>query len=317
MGRGRDGGGARAWSSIIDAWSRHQAVDGGDELTDQRDLTRLDWPRSRTGLDSGLASVARIYDFLLGGDHHLAADREAGRRLLEAVPEAAQAARDNRAFLRRSVEFLCTEGIDQFLDIGTGLPAAGHVHEVAWAVNPDARVVYADNDPAVVGQAGEIIGYSDSVVSVLGDARYPGELLCDPAIRKVINFSRPVAVLLVAVLHFIPDSQGPWSAVRVITDHMAPGSYLVVSHVTGDDIPSDAVRRAEEIYSGALVQGAARSRAAVGRFFDGTEIIAPGVASVTEWRPGRLAPAIDGRVVFWAGIGRKPGRPGGKEEVSA
>lgn len=287
-------------------------VSKGESMSEGSDGREPGDSQAECGAFSGLSNVARIYDALLGGKDNLAADRDAARRLMEAVPGAARAAKDNRAFLGRVVRFLAADaGISQFLDIGTGLPVGGHVHEIAQAVNPAARVVYADNDPIVVAHARALLAEARSVAAVEGDVRYPRHLLTMPAVRDLIDFSRPVAVLLVAVLHFVPDSEDPWSAVRVITDWLAPGSYLVVSHVTGDEIPDDAVRRAAEIYQGALVQGTARSVGEVARFFDGLDMAEPGLVDVAEWRPGRRAAAVGRPVLFWAGAGRKPGTASG------
>jgi hypothetical protein len=255
---------------------------------------------------SALSNVARIYDALLGGKDNYAADREAARRLVEAVPDARRAARDNRAFLGRAVRFLAAEaGIAQFLDIGTGLPTQGNVHEVARLTNPSARVIYCDYDPIVVAHARALLADTPDVQAVEADVRYPRHLLTLPAVRDLIDFDQPVAVLLVAVLHFLPDSDRPWSAVKCIVDHLAPGSYLVVSHVTGDEIPDNAVSRAQEIYAGALVHGAARSRAEIARFFDGVSLIEPGLTDAAAWRSGRSQPGRP--VLFYAGVGRKAG----------
>jgi SAM-dependent methyltransferase len=255
--------------------------------------------------ESGVPNVARIYDALLGGKDNFAVDRAAALALAAAVPGAARAARDNRAFLGRAVHCLVAEaGISQFLDIGTGLPTAGSVHEVARAANPDARVVYADNDRVVVSHARALLEQAPGVVAVEGDLCYPRELLTRREVKAVIDFSRPVGVLLVAVLHFLDDSQAPYQAVRAIVDRIAPGSFVVISHVTGDQLPAGAVARAREIYQDALVAGTARSRAAVLRFFDGTELIRPGLADVAAWRSGRALPSRP--TLMWAGIGRKP-----------
>jgi hypothetical protein len=269
--------------------------------------TQLSSVTEQVCFDSRLANVARIYDVLLGGKDNYAADREAARRLVEAVTDARRAARDNRAFLGQAVRFLAAgAGIDQFLDIGTGLPTRGNIHEIARSVNPDARVVYSDNDPIVMAHARALLADTPDVEAVEGDVRYPRHLLTLPAVRDLIDFSRPVAVLLVAVLHFVPDSDSPWSAVRWITEHMAPGSYLVISHVTGDEITDEAVRQAPEIYDGALVQGTARSRGDIARFFSGMDLIEPGLVDAVAWRSGRRRES--GRpVLFYAGIGCKPG----------
>jgi hypothetical protein len=262
----------------------------------------------RRGLDSRLSNVARIYDALLGGKDNYAVDREAARNLVAAVPDAARAAKDNRAFLGRVVRFLAAEaGIGQFLDIGPGLPTRGNVHEIARAVNPAARVVYADNDPIVAAHARALLADTPDVSAIEADVRYPRHLLTLPAVRKLIDFDKPVAVLLVAVLHFVPDSDSPWSAVRCITDHLAPGSYVVISHVTSDEMTEKAISTAQQIYAGALVQSQARSKGDVARFFDGLDLIDPGLVDVTTWRS---RPCLSGGarpVLFYAGVGRKPG----------
>jgi hypothetical protein len=252
-------------------------------------------------------NVARVYDALIGGKDHYAADREAARALETAVPGAAQAARDNRAFLGRAVRFLAARhGISQFLDIGTGLPAGDHVHQVARKVIPGARVVYADNDPVVVAHARALLAGQPGIAAVTGDVRYPRDLLADPAVRGMLDFSRPVAALLIAVLHFVTDEDDPWSAVRHITDQLAPGSYLVISHVTGDEISEAAVRAASKVYESALASGVARSRSEISRFFDGTELVLPGLVDVARWRPGRPAAAGPASpALFCAGVGRK------------
>jgi S-adenosyl methyltransferase len=259
---------------------------------------------------SGLPRVAGIYDALLGGTGNRAADRDAARQLDQAVPGAARAARDNRAFLSRATEFLAGRaGIRQFLDIGAGPLTGTSVHKMAQTACPGAAVAYVDNDPLVVEDTRRRLAAARSVVAVEGDVRYPGDMLTMREVRDVIDFSRPVAVLLVAVLHFIPDSDRPWSAVRWITDYLAPGSYVAISHVTGDEISDEAIRQAEQIYSGALVRGAARSKSHTARFFDGLEMVPPGLVDVAEWRPGCRAAALGGPVLFWAGIACKPAGP--------
>jgi trans-aconitate methyltransferase len=265
----------------------------------------------RAGQVSGLPRVAGIYDALLGGTGNRAADRDAARQLDEAIPGASRAARDNRAFLSRAVEFLAGRaGVRQFLDIGAGPLTGMSVHKMAQAACPGAAVAYVDNDPLVVEDAQRrLAGATRSVVAVEGDVRYPGDMLGMREIRDVIDFSRPVAVLLVAVLHFVPDEDRPWSAVRWLSDYLAPGSYVAVSHVTGDEISDEAVRRAGEIYNGALVRGTARSKSQTARFFDGLEMVPPGLVDVAEWRPVCRAEVVGGPVLFWAGIGCKPWGP--------
>jgi hypothetical protein len=257
-------------------------------------------------LEDGVPKLARIYDALLGGEDNYAADRAAARALTAAIPGAARAARENRAFLYRAVHYLAAEaGIYQFLDIGPGLPAQSSVHEIAQAVNPDARVVYADNDEIVVAHARALLAKTSGVRAVEGDLRYPRELIGRKEVREVLDFTRPVAVLLVAVLHFLGDCESPWQAVSAITRRIAPGSYVVVSHVTGDDLSAEAIDQARDIYAGAFVQGTARRRTEILRFFEGLELIGPGLVDVAAWPSERVGQAT-APVLLWAGIGRKP-----------
>jgi SAM-dependent methyltransferase len=258
-------------------------------------------------LDAGPPNVARIYDALIGGKDNFAADREAAQALAAAVPGVARAARENRSFLGRAVRFLASRhGISQFLDIGTGLPTREHVHQVARRVVPEARVVYADNDPVVVAHARALLAGRSGIAAVTGDVRYPRDLLASPAVRDTLDLTRPVAVLMVAVLHFVADDDDPWAAVRCLVDHLAPGSFLVLSHVTGDEIAPESVEQAERIYAGTHVPGVARSREDVTRFFDGTELTGAGVTEVATWHAARRA-GTDSPALFWAGVGRKPG----------
>ena len=259
------------------------------------------------GFDITVPNVARIYDFLLGGKDNFAADRLAARELLEAVPDAAIAARDNRAFLGRAVRFLAREaGIRQFLDIGTGLPTGGNVHEIAHEADPLARVVYVDNDPMVIVHANALLVTEPTVSAVYGDLRYPRQLLAMLAVRSLLDLDEPLAVIMAAVLHFIEDHESPWAIVEEFKSAMAPGSYLALSHVTGDGIGEDARHRAAEIYRSASAPGVARTHAQVARFFNGLDLLAPGLVSVADWRPAaghtRREPAL-----FYGGIGRKPG----------
>ena len=266
----------------------------------------------RQHLDVTVPNVARIYDHLLGGKDNFAADRMAAAKLLEAVPVAAVAARENRAFLGRAVRFLAEEaGISQFLDLGTGLPTAGSVHEIAQAGDPpQVRVVYADCDPVVVRHAETLLGGSLSVAVVRADLRQPWDLFARPTVRTLINLAEPVAILLVAVLHFIEDHEDPWAVVNCYKDLMAPGSYLVISHVTADHLSADAARQARAAYAGASAPGAARSREQIAGFFAGLDMVPPGLVDVSEWRPDVIG-VPPGPPVFYAGIGCKtrPGRP--------
>jgi hypothetical protein len=262
--------------------------------------------------DPTLPNVARVYDCLLGGKDNFAADRRAAAKLLAAVPGAAVAARENRAFLSRAVRFLAEEaGVRQFLDIGAGLPSAGAVHELVQGVVPQARVVYADSDPVVLRHAEALIGQELGTGAVRADLRQPRALLAQPTLQRLIDLGEPVAVLLVAVLHFVEDREDPWAIVDCLKDQIAPGSYLVISHVTADHISPVAAVRAREVYAEASAPGVTRSQAEIARFFSGLEMVAPGLVDVSSWRPAYLGPAADDPVLFYAGIGCKsgPGRP--------
>jgi hypothetical protein len=231
--------------------------------------------------------------------------------LVKAVPGAAVAARENRAFLGRAVRFLAEEaGICQFLDIGAGLPTARAVHEIVRGGVPMSRVVYADCDPVVVRHAEALLGGSLTAGVVRADVREPWDLFARPTVRTLINLAEPVAILLVAVLHFVEDHADPWAVVNCYKDLMAPGSFLVISHVTADHLSADAARRARAVYEGASAPGVARSREQVERFFGGLEMLEPGLVEVSQWRPD-VSGAGPRPTLFYAGIGRKtsPGRP--------
>jgi hypothetical protein len=261
--------------------------------------------------DPTVPNIARIYDWLLGGKDNFAADRQAAARLLEAVPGAAVAARENRAFLGRAVRFLAEEaGVRQFLDIGAGLPAARAVHEIVAGCVPPPRVVYVDSDPVVARHAEALTGGVLGVDAIRADLRQPWELFAQPAVRALINLAEPVAILLVAVLHFVEDHEDPWAVVNCYKDMMAPGSFLVISHVTADHLSPGAAQQAQAVYDGASAPGVARTRQQIARFLAGLDMVAPGLVNVSAWRPGHVGPAL-GPAVFYAGIGRKtsPGRP--------
>jgi SAM-dependent methyltransferase len=265
--------------------------------------------------EAGVPNVARVYDALLGGKDNYAADRDAAARLAAAVPGAARAARGNRAFLGRAVRYLAGQGITQFLDIGSGLPTRGNVHQVAQEARPGARVVYADIDPVVVAHARALLADSPAaahpkVTAVQADLRYPRHLITSREIRDHLDLDQPVGLLLVAVLHFMTDADRPHDVVRCLAGRLAPGSHVVISHVTADHISPEAARAAEAVYDGASAPGVTRTRAEIERFFDGLELVPPGVTDAATWRPGP-APGPAGPpgrpALLYAGIGRVPG----------
>lgn len=240
--------------------------------------------RDSLGFDPNTPNVARLYDYYLGGKNHFPADREAAERVLRAVPEVRAAARANRAFLGRAVRHLAGLGIRQFLDIGTGLPTQGAVHEVANAVAPGNRVVYVDSDPVVLVHARALLTDAEDTIAVQGDLRHPQEIIDDPRVQKVIDFHQPVAVLLVAVMHFIPDSDDPPGILRTLREAMAPGSHLVLSHGVRDARP-DVADHGTEVYRSATAPLVLRDRAGVEAMFEGLHLVEPGLVWLPQWRP--------------------------------
>jgi SAM-dependent methyltransferase len=247
-----------------------------------------------------------MYDYYLGGLTSFAADRAAAERVLVHLPHQRRSALENRRFLSRAVQFLSGPqcGIDQFLDIGSGLPSTRSVHEMARAVNPAARVAYVDNDPLVVSHGKAMLAHPGCSVMVGADLREPARLLGHPDIRGHLDFSRPVGLLLVHVLHWIADPASPRRVVSELRDALAPGSYLVLTHMSMDLAPDkDAARRAARIYDTANVRLRPRSRVQVAQFFDGWELLDPGLVPKNQWRPDATAAPFD---CSWAGIAVKP-----------
>jgi len=241
-----------------------------------------------TGLDVSTPNVARMYDYYLGGLTSFAADRAAAERVLAHLPYQRRSAQENRRFLGRAVEFLASPqcGVEQFLDIGMGLPTTRSVHEIARAVNPAARVAYVDNDPLVVSHGKAMLVEPGRSVVVEGDLRDPDGLLSDPDIRAHLDFSRPVGLLLVHVLHWVGDSDGPRRVLSVLRDALAPGSYLVLTHMSMDLISNkDAAMRAVRVYEHSNARLSPRGRQQVMRFFDGWKLLSPGLVPKHQWRP--------------------------------
>jgi SAM-dependent methyltransferase len=260
-----------------------------------------------TEIDATIPNGARIYDFMLGGKDNFASDQAAAEQMIEANPAAPLTARANRAFLGRAVRYLARdEGIRQFLDLGTGLPTQHNVHQAAQQVTPDARVVYVDYDPVVVMHGRALLANDDTVTVIEGDLRQPEEILTDPGTRRLIDFDEPVAVLLVAILHFIGDDDDPAGIVARLRDAMAPGSYLVVSH-TASESPTAVMAAAQQGFRLAGAPLTPRTRDQVRRFFDGYELVDPGVVEVSQWRPpaGEPATTAPSAWTIVGGVGRK------------
>ena len=259
------------------------------------------------GIDTGKANIARVYDWWLGGDHNFRADQDAARAMIAVEPNARAIAGANRAFLGRAVRFLAAEaGIRQFLDIGSGIPTQNNVHQVAQDAAPGARVVYADADDVVVAHSKLILDGDPDAVVIQADVRDPSSILADPETQLLLDFSQPVAVLLVAVLHFIADADSPEQIVATLRDALPAGSYLVVSHACSD--PQPDVRSAfETVYKSKVdAQGRARTSAEIARFFDGFTLVDPGLVWLPQWRPERPQDVPDDPEKYWflAGVGQ-------------
>lgn len=251
-------------------------------------------------------NVARIYDYFLGGQHNFAADREMARQLLAVEPSARYVAAQNRAFLGRAVRYLLAAGVRQFLDLGSGIPTQDNVHEIAQRGDPAARVVYVDNDPVAVAHSRPILAGNKLAAAIREDLRRPAAILAHPEVTRLLDFSEPVGVLMVAVLHFVAGGDDPAGLVGRLTGRLAPGSHLVIAHGTHEAAP-DAVAEVEKLYASTSAAAQTRSHEQILRFFDGFELVEPGLVHQPRWRPETAStPDHPERVWFYAGIGRKP-----------
>ncbi|MEY9875345.1 hypothetical protein ABH931_004846 [Streptacidiphilus sp. MAP12-33] len=259
-------------------------------------------------IDTSVAHSARMYDYWLGGKTNFAADRALGDEVERIIPTIRFMAGENRRFLGRAVRRLMREeGIDQFLDIGTGIPTEGNTHEVAQLENPDARVVYVDNDPIVLAHARALMVGSPTgrTAYVHADLREPEAILRHPALAETLDLSRPVGLMLVSVLMLLQDAEDPWARVAELRDALPAGSCLVVSHVTGD-FDEKAVSTVAEAENEGRLPLAPRGREAVARFFGDWELLEPGVVPVMAWSPDGHAPEDPEAAYYWAGAARKP-----------
>ena len=256
--------------------------------------------------DTSVAHVARMYDYLLGGKDNYAADRAAGDAAIHAYPDVVSSVRANRAFLARAVRYLAGEaGIRQFLDIGTGIPSANNTHEVARATAPGCRVVYVDNDPVVLAHARALLDTPEGITTdyIDADLRDTGTILGQAA--RTLDFSQPVAVMLIAILHVIGGDDDPHGIVAKLIDAVPAGSYLALSHIASDIEPEKVEEVRGRLNRLMYQKSTYRGHAEVTRFFDGLELVEPGVARVQEWRPDTEIEAKS-KSAIWGGVGRKP-----------
>jgi hypothetical protein len=261
--------------------------------------------QERPPFDTGVAHIARVYDYWLGGKDNFAADREAARQAVAANPGLLAGVRANRAFLARVVRTLAADyGVRQFLDIGTGIPTASNTHEVAQSIAPEARIVYVDNDPVVLSHARALLASGPE-----GNADYIDADLRDTAAiieraARTLDFSRPVAVLLLLVLHLIPDSDDPYGIVSALMDAVPSGSFLVLTHPAADIEAESMAEMAKRLNRLVAQKGTMRDNAQIRHFFTGLELIEPGTVQPQYWRPA--GPVSTAPVTAWSGVARKP-----------
>ncbi|MFC6090960.1 SAM-dependent methyltransferase [Saccharothrix lopnurensis] len=271
-------------------------------------VSDLDWVPE--GIDTTVPSIARTYDYLLGGAHNLAVDRAMAEKVVAALPGTRDLVRLNRAFLRRAVTHLVEQGVRQFLDIGSGIPTVGNVHEVARGLDPRCRVVYVDKDPVAVAHSGLLLAGDPNSTAVQADLREPDDLLARPEVTGLLDFDEPVALLLLLVVHFMTPEDDPVGLLARYRDRLVPGSYLVVSHATADGRPGTMRRAAEQVRESRSRDNLVyRTHEEVTGLFAGYELVEPGVVGCALWRPsgaGDVANRAEDNTQVWVGVGRKP-----------
>lgn len=256
-------------------------------------------------IDLTRPSAARVYDYILGGAHNFAVDRALGDELVGRSPDVAETMRANRRFLRRAVRQLVAAGMRQFLDIGSGIPTVGNVHEIAQQTAPDATVVYVDVDPVAVAHSQAILDGNDRAGVICADLRDPDQITQECRRLGLIDFDLPVAVLLAGVVHFLPDSDDPAAAVGRLRDRLVPGSHLLVSHTTYDGQPPEVIE-AQQLAARTATPLYPRSRAQIQAYFSGLTLLEPGLVFIPLWRPDPGESVVDPeRISAYAGIGRK------------
>ncbi len=272
-----------------------------------------EFERPPPGVDVSRPSPARLYDYYLGGMNHFQVDRDAAAVIMRVVPELRDIAWANRGFHQRSARWMAAGGVRQFIDVGAGLPTLGNTHEVVQKLVPDARVAYVDNDPMVLAHASALMSFAANTRFVTADARYPDDVLHDPGLCELIDFSEPIGFLITAVMHFVTDDLDPWRLLARYVAALPGGSYLALSQITADKNPPLAVRTFLEVYANATQSGCFRSKEQVERLFDGLELVPPyegaepGVCYAGEW--GAEDPALadsEGSRWLWCGVGRRP-----------
>ncbi|MEV0294729.1 SAM-dependent methyltransferase [Nocardia sp. NPDC050710] len=245
-------------------------------------MTRPSW--APEGIDLDRPSASRVYDYFVGGMHNFEIDRQLAQQIAAFTPNIAETMRANRELLRRCVRFLVDAGITQFLDIGSGIPTVGNVHEVAQSGNPSARVVYVDIDPVAVAHSSAILDGNPNTAVIHADAAQPDAILNDPQVTGLIDFEKPVAVLLLGVLHFVADDADPAGCVARLRDAVVPGSYLAITHATADGQPAE-VLEAQKLSGRTSTEIVLRAKEEITTYFDGWSLVDPGLVHLPLWRP--------------------------------
>ncbi|WP_308258906.1 SAM-dependent methyltransferase [Pseudonocardia sp. H11422] len=268
--------------------------------------TGQDDPGAAPEVDLTKPSIARVYDFVLGGKQHFEADRRAANGFINALPEAPQIAKDNRNFLRRGVRYLVAEaGIRQIVDIGSGLPTEGNVHEIAHAIDPSVRVVYVDIDPVVLAHGRALLGDNDTTAVITADLRDPESIFGDPAARRLIDPTQPFAILTAGILHHLSDDEDPYGVADALKQRLPVGGHLLVTNFLDDDEPR-AQRLERGFIDGGLGTGRFRTWAEQRRFFGGLEMVEPGLVYANDWRPDELTPTGSPvHTLYAGGIGHR------------
>jgi len=260
-------------------------------------------------VDVNQPSISRIWDWFLDGSHNFAVDREVAAKMLEVMPEGPRMAQASRAFLRRAVRACVEAGITQFLDIGSGIPTVGNVHEIAQSINPECRVVYVDVDTVAVSHTRQILAGNERATVIRADLREPDKILAAPEVRNMLDFTQPIALMLIAILHFVSDDDDPRGVIGRFAEEFVPGSHLVIAHGSRntEGMPSDNLHTARELYERTVAQVSLRSRPEVIGLFEGWDLLYPGVVWIPQWRADE--PVTEADAVFpnagYAGVARK------------
>jgi hypothetical protein len=261
------------------------------------------------GIDTTVPSMARVYDYILGGAHNFAADRQVGSQIEKLVPGLPSVARLNRRFLGRAVNFLMDQGVRQFLDIGSGIPSVANVHEVAQDRDPSARIVYVDKDPVAVAHSQLMLSGNGNAAIVQADMRDPAAVLASPEVRRLLRFDEPIGLLMLLMLHWVPDADSPQKLVARYRDALPAGSFIAMTHVAKDQIDENVDQAAEVVNrSKSADQMHMRTHEQVGALFAGFELVEPGLVGCGEWRPdgpGDFADEASMNMFLYAGVGRK------------